>query len=361
MSDNTYAVIMAGGRGERFWPLSTASQPKQLLSLVGTKPLITMAVERMEGLVPPERILIITNAALLEAVCEAAPQIPTANVIGEPCGRDTAAAVALASAIISKRSPAGVFAILTADHVIKDPDVLRHFLGQCFEVAATQDVLITIGMQPTSPSTGFGYIEASDVAESREGVEFLKAKRFVEKPDRTTAKEYMDSGTFYWNSGMFVWSVQAIQKALGRHAPDLLAMAQKVEPSVDSDAFDEVLAKEYETLQKISVDYAIMEKSDNILMAKGAFSWDDVGSWAALANHFEPDDNGNTLIGDAEHVDSEGNIVVSNDRLTTLIGVRDLVVVQAGEATLICPKDRAEDVKKIVAALRQTGKYDRLL
>lgn len=359
--DNYYAVIMAGGKGERFWPLSTSKRPKQVLSLVGGKPLMQLAVDRLEGMIPPERVIVITSAALVDAMCEAAPMLPRENVIGEPFGRDTAAAVALASAVVKARAPDGVFCILTADHIIRDLELFKATLSEGAEIAAGNDLLITIGINPAGPSTAFGYIEFADQFEWCGGVEFMKARRFVEKPDAETAARYIEAGNFCWNSGMFIWSVQSIQGALGKYQPQLLAMADAVEPVVDQAGFTEKLEEEYSKLEKISVDYAIMENADNILMARGMFGWHDVGSWTALEDHFDADDSGNILIGDAEALEADGNIVLSEERLTALIGVKDLVVVQAEGATLICPKGKAEDVKKMVRVLVKKNKYKDLL
>ena len=354
MLDRAYAVIMAGGRGERFWPLSTTRRPKQFLKLVGGKTLLMGAVERIERLIPPERILVITTSELADAAAEAAPSVPRKNIIGEPFGRDTAAAVALGSALVQARDPAGVFCVLTADHVIADPDVYINTMREALRLAAEHDVVITIGMTPVFPSTGFGYIEAGDLLRTAGGVEFFKVRRFVEKPDAKTAEEYVRSGRFYWNSGMFAWSLRALQDALAQHCPPLHAMAQRLAACAASPDFHKALREEYGKLQRISVDYALMEKASNIVMAKGTFAWDDVGSWTALENHFPKDSRGNVVIGEGAFREADGNVVVSEGRLTALIGVRDLVVVQAEGATLICPKDRAQEVKKLVEQLKQT-------
>ncbi len=359
--DNFYAVIMAGGKGERFWPLSTSESPKQVLSLVGGKPLMQLAVDRLKGIIPPERVIVVTSADLVDSLCKAAPSLPKENVIGEPFGRDTAAAVALASAIVKARDPKGVFCILTADHIIYDLDLFKATLSEGAEIAANNDLLMTIGIVPTEPSTAFGYIEFSDKFDHEGEIEFVRTKRFVEKPDADKAAEYMNAGNFCWNSGMFIWSADAIQRALGKHQPQLLEMANTMEAFVDKSDFDEKLEEEYNKLDRISIDYAIMEKADNIIMAKGTFRWFDVGSWTALEDHFDADDHGNVLIGAAEQLDSSGNIVYSEKRLTALIGVKDLVVVQAEGATLICPKDKAQDVKKMVQLLQEKDKYKELM
>lgn len=362
MTDATmYAVILAGGKGERFWPLSTSTRPKQLLSLVGDKPLLAEAVDRLEGLIPPDRVYVITNEDLVEASQRAVPNVPSKNIIGEPVGRDTAAAAALGAALVKAQDPNAAFCILTADQVIGDLDVYRRTLKESLLLAQQEDVLITIGIQPVSPSTGYGYVEATEPYGSRDGVEFLKASRFVEKPDIETATRYLESGTFFWNSGMFIWSVAALEKALRAHRPALAQMMDRLLPSVRTADFLIALAREYEQLEKISIDYALMEKADNILMVRGAFSWDDVGSWPALENHFPKNEDGNVSIGDCQSVESGGNIVYSKNHLTALIGVQDLVVVQADGVTLICPRDRAQDVKAMVQKLKNAGRYDALL
>ncbi|MDD4871789.1 MAG: sugar phosphate nucleotidyltransferase [Kiritimatiellae bacterium] len=361
MAGKSYAIIMAGGKGERFWPLSTSKHPKQVLSLVGGKPLLVLAVERLKGLIPPGRILVITSKDLVKVTAKTVPALPKENIIGEPFGRDTAAVCALASGIIKARDPNGLFCVLTADHVITDITKFQQNINDSLHLAATADILITIGIKPTFPSTGFGYIETGNVIKAAGKTTFLKALRFVEKPDKKQAEKYIVSGNFCWNSGMFVCSVTSMQNALARHAPQLLKMANRMEKAAGTNHFNSILANEYSKLEKISFDYAVMEKSDNIIMAKASFKWDDVGSWTALENHFTKDNNGNVIVGISEILDSFSNIVVSNDRLTALLGVRDLVVVQAEDATLVCHKDKAQEVKKMVQLLMKNRKYKSLL
>lgn len=361
MMDKAYAVIMAGGKGERFWPLSTSGSPKQFLRLFGGKPMLSLAVEYLEGLIPPERIFIITRADLEAATRAAAPELPAQNVVGEPFGRDTAAACALACAFVKSRDPEGVMVIMTADHIIGDVGVFQNTLRDGLQRASRDEVLITIGINPAFPSTGFGYIETAEALPGEGGTEFLRAKRFVEKPDSETARQYVEAGNYFWNSGMFMWSAGTFQKALADHQPQLDKVVRNILPVIGTPDFDDRLRAEYESIEKISVDYAIMEKADNIVMARGAFAWDDVGSWSALENHFEKDDNGNVIVGSCEAIDSEGSIVISEERVTALIGVKDLVVVQAGGATLICSKDRAQDIKKMVQRLQDSGENEHLL
>jgi mannose-1-phosphate guanylyltransferase len=287
--------------------------------------------------------------------------VPAENIIGEPFGRDTAAACALGTAIAQVRDPDAIVAVLTADHVIHDTQAFLAALAESLDVAASQDVLITLGIQPASPRTGLGYIEGGDPIEHDGDVAFVSARRFVEKPDRVTAEEYVRSGAFFWNSGMFVWKASAFEKTLAEHRPQLEALMKAVRPAVGTREFSSCLRTEYDKLEKISVDYAVMEKADNIVMAKGVFDWDDVGAWPSLETHFKPDALENVMIGKAESLESERNVVVSGSRLTALVGVKDLVVVQAEGATLVCSKDCAEDVKKMVRHLAEKGTYDDLL
>ncbi len=361
MAGGRYAVIMAGGRGERFWPLSTSKRPKQLLALVGDKPLISQAVDRLEGLVPPENVFVVTNADLVGATQAAAPQLPPENVVGEPMGRDTAAAVACGGALVKARDENGVFAVLTADQVMGDLDVFLATLKGGMDLAEQDDILVTIGIQPSYPATGFGYIESGDGFATAEGIEFRKADRFVEKPDEETAANYLETGRFFWNSGMFIWSVPSLEKAFASHCPEMCTLMNSLTGYAREGTIVEGMDATYPGLKKISVDYALMEKADNIVMACGTFAWDDVGSWPALESHFPQDATGNTRIGSVESLDASGNIIMSEDRLTAVIGVNDLVVVQAEGVTLVCPKDRAQDIKKMVVALREKGIYDEVL
>jgi mannose-1-phosphate guanylyltransferase len=352
---------MAGGKGERFWPLSTSKHPKQLLALVGDKPLIAQAVDRLDGLISPENILVITNADLTEATHAAVPMLPPENIVGEPIGRDTAAAVACGGALIAARDPQAVFAVLTADQVMGGPDVFKATLRGGMDLAEQNEILVTIGIRPTSPQTGFGYIESGEDFRSLESVQFKKTVRFVEKPDAETAQQYLNAGTFFWNSGMFIWSVPTLGKAFAAHCPEMKQLMDELTEYAARGEIRRGLEKVYPTLGKISIDYALMEKADNIVMACGTFVWDDVGSWPALERHFPPDEDGNTLIGTCEQIDSRNNIIYSKDRLTAVIGAENLVVVQAEGVTLICPKERAQDIKKMVAALKEKSSFEELL
>jgi mannose-1-phosphate guanylyltransferase len=357
---HAYAVILAGGSGERFWPLSTQARPKQFISLFGGRPLLSLAVERLHGLIPADRVIIITAERLVEATADAAWNVPRANIIGEPGKRDTAPAIAVACGLVHRRDPEGVVCILTADQLMSDVETFRQTLADSIKVASREEVIVTMGIQPNYPATGFGYIDAGDELETRTVTRFNKARRFVEKPDAYTAARYVESGHFYWNAGMFIWKTATMRNALAAHAPDLSELSDLVAEADSPHALDAVLRRMYPALRAISIDYAVMEHAENIVMARGAFGWDDVGSWPSVAGHFSADLDGNVVIGACEQMETQNNIVISENRLTALIGVRGLVVVHSDNATLICPRERAEEVKKLlrrIAARPDGEKY----
>lgn len=352
MIEHAYAVILAGGSGERFWPLSTHERPKQFVSLFEGKPLIRHAVDRLEGLIPPERILILTAENLVRASREACPMIPSENIVGEPCRRDTAAASALACGLVAMHDSKGVAIILTADQLMADIPQFRQVLADSVAVAAASSCIVTIGITPDSPSTGFGYIEAGSRFNAPEGIltEFCEAMRFVEKPDLKTANNYLQSGHFYWNSGMFIWSVETMAQAFRHLACEFQPLLTLPSETGMGEPFVAALSAIYPTLKKISVDYAIMEKYDNIVMARGSFGWDDVGSWSSISKHIQPDANGNVTIGAVATTECNNCVLVTEGegRLTAVLGMDDVVVVQTPTATLVCPKSRAQDLKKLV-------------
>ena len=350
---HAFAVILAGGSGERFWPLSTIARPKQFISLFGGRPLLSLAVERLEGLIPSERIFIITADRLVESTIAAAWHVPRANIIGEPCKRDTAPAIAVACGLVRQRDPDGVACILTADQLMDDVETFRATLSDALKVAASKNVIVTIGIQPDRPATGFGYIEAGDVLETHTKTLFNKAIRFVEKPDISTAARYVESGSFFWNSGMFVWRGEVMREALAKYAPDLVSLSDEVSSSATEDELAAILARMYPSLRAISIDYAVMEHAKNIVMARGSFGWDDVGSWPSISSHFSADLAGNVVVGTCEPMEAKNNIVISENRLTALIGVSGLVVVQSENATLVCRKERSEDVKKLLRRISE--------
>ena len=347
---NAYAVILAGGNGERLWPLSTPDCPKQFVELFGGKPLIRHAVDRLEGLIPPERVLVITAERLVPMTRKALPNVPRANIYGEPCRRDTAAAVAVACGLVRRLGgPDAVGSILTADQLMDPAEKFRQALGDAITAADKTGAIVTMGIVPTYPATGFGYIELGEVADLGTKTQFNEVVRFVEKPDARTAEKYLATGRFSWNAGMFIWRESAMEAEFAAWAPDIAQLIGKV---AGSKSVAETLKREYPALRAISVDYAVMEKTKRILVAKSEFRWDDVGSWLSIPNHFSRDDDGNTRIGRTAVMGASGSVVVSDDsHLTAVVGLSDVVVVYTPEATLVCSKDRAADLKSLVKTL----------
>jgi len=354
-----YVVIMAGGKGERFWPQSRLKRPKQLLPIVGDSPLLTQTVDRLAGLVPPQNVFIITNEEQAAAVAEACPQVPAAQIVAEPEGRDTAAAVGLGALLVRRRAADASFAVLPADHVIHDSEGFRRVMRAAFEAAESQEALVTVGIEPSFPATGYGYIQRGEAVATFDGLPVHGVRRFVEKPDEATACGYVNSGDYFWNAGMFIWRAPVVCAALERHAPGLWQGLLAIDAALSAGTpLAEALRAHYPTLKKISVDYALMEKADNVMTIPSAFDWDDVGAWPALARHLEADAAGNFVRGDGVVQDGGGNIVISSGgHLVALLGVEDCIVVHTTDATLVCPRSRAQDIKQLVKRLGDDERY----
>jgi mannose-1-phosphate guanylyltransferase len=348
-----FVVILAGGKGERFWPLSRQSRPKQLLPIVGDQPMLAQTLTRVGRVVPPKNILIITNAAQAKAVRKVCPGLPARNIIAEPVGRDSGPAVGLAAALVEQVAPRGVFAILAADHVIHDEAAFRRDLQEAFRVAEADPVMVTIGIVPTGPVTGYGYIKTPHRSAKKASSRVRPVERFVEKPDLATARRYLASGDYLWNAGMFVWSVPVVFQAFAEHAPVLDAGLRGLRRELAAGRpLAGVLKRVYPQLERISVDYALLEKARNVVVLPASFDWDDVGEWPAIARHQAADSSGNVLRGRALVEQGSGNIVVAEGKqLVAILGAENLIVVQTADATLVCPRDRAQDIKALLKRL----------
>ncbi|KAF0094991.1 MAG: mannose-1-phosphate guanylyltransferase [Puniceicoccaceae bacterium 5H] len=360
-----YVVIMAGGKGERFWPQSRLERPKHLLPIVGDEPMLTQTIKRLGEVVPPERVLIITNDEQREAVLEACPMLAPENVVGEPMPRDTAAAAGLAAVLVKHRDPQATFAMLPADHVIHDAAGFQAVVKAAFAAAEQAETLVTIGIQPDQPATGYGYIQREGVAAQAEGRDVFGVKEFKEKPDLKTAQAYLESGNYYWNAGMFFWTVPVIANCFASYTPELWQALQAIEQGLDAGQdLGPLLAEHYPKLQKISVDYAIMEpasQENKVRVVESDFDWDDVGAWPSIARHYPADAKGNVVRGALLTHEAHDNIVVNEKgHLTALVGVDNLIVVQTQDATLIVPRDRAQDVKKLVKQLNEHPEWKHL-
>jgi mannose-1-phosphate guanylyltransferase len=355
-----HAVIMAGGSGTRLWPLSRAERPKQLLDVVaggngGAHSLLAEAFERLRAVLPAEQIWVCTAARYGAQVAAALPELRADRLILEPVARDTANAVGLAAALVADVDPDAELAVVSADHVIRPVDRFAAVLETAYEaLAARPRSLVTLGITPTSPATGFGYVQRGAATEV-DGV--AEAASFREKPDRATAEEYLASGQYLWNSGMFVWRARTVLDALAEHLPESADGLARIVAAPAGPARERVLAEVFPTLPKISVDYAVLEPAaaepGRVLVADLDVDWLDVGSWPALAHPLETDEAGNAVRGPAVVVDGAGNIVFSDDpdHLVALVGVRDSVVVHTADVTMVCAVSDAERVKQLLAAV----------
>lgn len=355
-----HIAIMAGGRGERFWPVSREATPKQLITLLGGRSFLQQAVDRVRKLAPPANIWVITNQAQAASVRRQLPELPASNVVAEPVGRDTCAAVALAAAVVHAKAPDAVLAVLPADHVIPDARAFQRVLADSMILAASAPTIVTIGIKPTAPETGYGYIQAGaalPAVDGAGGTRFFKALRFVEKPNLETAQQYLAAGVYRWNAGMFVWSAPTILEALAKHQAGLhtLALRWSAAAAAGGRRLARTLSSDYPGLPKISVDYAILEKSDNIAMADGDFGWDDLGAWPALSRHLAPDASGNAARADFVGCDASGNVVFDARRrgrgVVALVGVNDSIVVLTDDATLVAARGAAQKIKDLVRQL----------
>jgi len=372
-ASDRYVIIMAGGRGERFWPVSREATPKQLITLLGKRSFLQQAVDRVLPLVPLRNILIITNAVQAPTVRKQLPKLPRENVIAEPVGRDTCAAVTLGAAIVGARSTTAVMAVLPADHVIPNEKDFQRVLADAFDLAARGQVIVTIGIKPTGPETGYGYIRhdlkelPAPAGAKAYRTRFFRAEQFVEKPPLEMAEAYVAAGNYRWNAGMFVWSFVTVTNGLEKHAPEMNAACQRwfAAAAKSPAALNRVLAKEYPDIRKISVDFALMEKAQNVVVADGAFEWDDLGAWPALARHVKQDAEGNAAAADLIHVDSARNVVydarTKNRSPITLVGVKDSIIVLADDSTLIAAKSESQKIKELVKRLAADPKLKRLV
>ena len=356
-----YGVIMAGGGGTRFWPLSRKERPKQLLNLSGKELMVNETLDRLAGCVKRDNMFIVTNvsqAVLMEQ--ETVGRMQKDHILAEPAARNTAACIGYAAMEILRKYGDGIMCILPSDHFIKDGAEFTKVLMAASMAAEQTDALVTVGIQPTYAATGDGYIRSK--ANSRTDIgdanskKYTTVEEFVEKPDEETAKEYLAQGNYLWNSGMFIWKASTILSYMERLLPDVYSCIAKIGDAMGTEKEAEVIQSVYPTIPKISIDYGIMERADHVLVIPGDFGWNDIGSLDMLSLMKEADEKGNTIYGETLCEDSEGCIVYSTDKLVATVGLKDMMVVQTKDAVLICPKDRAQDVKKVVDRLTEEGR-----
>jgi len=357
MTEHTYAVIMAGGGGTRLWPVSRKEKPKQLLPLLGKETLFQSTVARLGAMFPPEHILVVTVAEQARVMQEQVPSIPAENYLIEPAPRGTASVVALAAAVLKKRDPQAVMAIQTADHHIRNRDLFNYLIKTALEVAE-KDYLVTLGITPTFPSTGYGYIQQGELLSGDYKYPVYMVKRFKEKPDEVTAQQLLGSGDHSWNSGMFVWRVDVILAEIEKQMPELFHAVEKIASAWNTPEQDEVVRSHWQDLKSQTVDYGIMEKAEHVaVLPAGGLGWSDVGAWDSLFEVLLPDMNGNVATNAQSHLalDTHNTLVYSsgNERLIVTIGLDDVVVVDAGDVLMICQTDQSQKVRDVVEHLKK--------
>ena len=344
-----FAVIMAGGVGARFWPRSKEKTPKQLLKIFGDKSLIQETIYRLNGFVKKENIFVITNKYQKREIKNQLPEILPQNIIDEPFGKNTAAAIGLASIIIRKKCEDAVTITLPADHIIREINEFQSTIKKAVEFAYRSKGLLTIGINPFRPETGYGYIQ---IDEKHLEDSIYKVLTFAEKPNYATAIRFIESGDFFWNSGMFIWHVDTILNEIDKYMPELADGLNQINPSIDTPKFRSTLTKVYGQLKSISVDYGIMEKSQNVYLIRGNFSWSDVGSWEEVYRLSSKDGDGNVVAGNYYSQNSSDTYVYSPKKFVALIGVDNLMIIETKDSLLVCRRDQSQAVKNVVDYLK---------
>jgi mannose-1-phosphate guanylyltransferase len=354
-----YAVIMAGGVGTRFWPRSRRLRPKQLLPLAGSSSMIRLTVDRLRPLLEPDRILVVTAAEQASAVREELPELPASNLLVEPMPRNTAPCIGLAAAVLEARGAADeAMLVLPADHMISQAEEFLAVLAVCERLLQQHDHLLTFGVKPHRPETGYGYIRRGTLATSQDGREFHTVERFLEKPNHETAVALVADGRHLWNSGMFAWRVGRITRELARHLPETGSGLASLRQSYGTPRWNDALKSAYHGFPNTSVDFGVMERAEDVWVTEAEIGWSDVGSWASVAELRPRDEHGNTLSEQALAIDARDNFVDSERRTVVLLGVQDLVVVDTEDALLVCHRDRAQQVGQIPEQLRRHDKED---
>lgn len=355
---------MAGGSGTRFWPKSTKALPKQFLKLFGGGTMIQNTVKRIEGMIPRERILVVTNESYTGLVQDQLPGIPEENIIGEPVARNTAPCVAIAAELLYQKDPEAVMVVLPADHHIQDAEAFGRALEAAVQKAESGDFLLTLGISPTRPETGFGYIESDNSRQETIGGHHVHpVKGFTEKPDEQTARKFIASGNYYWNSGMFIWTADAILKEFEKQLPGMYALVKKAGNSLYKKEHKAAINEFYQAAESVSIDYGIMEGAESVFVVPGSFGWNDVGSWPAVYDLEDKDVNGNVNLAEtALFSESTGNYVFSESgKAIALVGVERLAIVETDSALLICNLDKAQYVKEIVNKLSEKEELKKFL
>ena len=341
------ALIMAGGKGTRFWPLSTEEKPKQFLNLIGNETMIQMTVNRIKPIIPIERIFVCTGKMYVELVKEQLPELPEKNIIVEPEGRNTAPCIALSAFVIKKYYKDATMVVLPSDHLINDEDEFREIIVDADSfINKNENSIITLGMRPSRPETGYGYIKYGNDEKEVNNHKIIKVDKFVEKPNREKAEEYLDNGYYLWNGGMFLWSADNIIQQIKKYSTATYEALCKID-DINEEKIQEIINEKYKETEAISIDYAVLEKSNDIFVIPSDFGWDDVGSWEALDRYREKDELGNVLVGKSKAIKAKNNLVISSNHSIVVEGLKDIYVIESNGKILIGHKDNVANVKEL--------------
>jgi len=352
---NIYSLIMAGGSGTRFWPRSREKKPKQFLSVFGKETLAQSSINRFLPLTPKENIYIISKLIQQEEIARQNLTINPENIIYEPNGKNTLPCIGLAALFLQKKDPEGIIVVSPSDHMINNQPLFRETIHAACRIAEEYNGIVTIGITPSFPSTGYGYVKTDTEIDPGTDIKAYKVKSFVEKPDIETARQYCSTGEYFWNSGIFVFKCSVLWDAIHKFTPDIFNSLNEIGSHIGTPQFNEELNRIYSAIESISIDYAIMEKADNVYLVKGDFIWNDLGGWEQVYELTEKDEFKNSTVGQVLLEDTENSYVYSQNGIIALMGVKDMLVVQDGNATLVCKRERSEDIKKLVDRLKLTG------
>ncbi|MFO7815465.1 MAG: mannose-1-phosphate guanylyltransferase [Halanaerobiales bacterium] len=349
-------LIMAGGIGARFWPLSRKEKPKQFLKLTNKdKTMLQCTVDRVKEMADIEQVFIATNNLYVDKISKQLPDLPEENIIIEPCKRNTAPCIGLASLYIERKYPGSTMVVLPSDHVIEDNEGFKDIINSAVSYAHKGENIVTLGIKPNKPETGYGYINLGEKVQEVDNNSIFKVNKFTEKPNHETAVRFFKDGNYYWNSGMFVWRTETILDKLKEHLPKIYEILKKISKSIGKPEETEVIDENFSCMNSISIDYGVLEKEKDIFVIPADFGWNDVGSWTALSEINKKDEDNNLINSDHVGIDTNGSIIYSKDKLVTSIGIDNLIIVNTNDAILVCNKDNAQDVKKLRELLKEKG------
>ncbi|MDO9615355.1 MAG: mannose-1-phosphate guanylyltransferase [Bacteroidota bacterium] len=350
MSKN-YCLIMAGGSGTRFWPRSRVAKPKQYLSLFGDQSLIQESVQRFANFIPEDCIYVVSAKSQKEVLESQTTNLPKQNMIYEPVGKNTLPAIGLAVLFIAEKDPEGILIVSPSDHLIQNDELFRQTIESAVLIADKKDGIVTIGIRPKVPATGYGYVQTAGEIQIGQAIKSFAVNKFVEKPNVEVATDYLKDGGFFWNSGIFIFKVSVFLESVQKYAPELYADLMRIKEHIGTDTYEEAVDRIYNELKSISIDYGILEKASNVFLVQGDFVWNDLGSWEEVYKYDKKDENQNAQVGEVVFLDSKNSYIYAPNSLVAVVGLDDVIVVQEGDTILVCKRDRAEDIKAVVGEI----------